>query len=213
VAQFLTPLWAEGRIISSDARPSQCVFCASVTRWKGHYVLIAKENQPTLREDVRLFFSEPPANCRDWRTARTGYFGHGRLEIRELVATTELTDFLGGQEWRRSFASRAPFTKMARRVPRWSMTSPASAQRLLELVRDHWSIENRLHWRRDVTLREDHCRVRKGNAPRVLAVLNSFLLALLDFLGVSNVPQQMRFFDAQPWQAVRLLLDSLLIFI
>src|SRR5437588_12270692 len=88
----------------------------------------------------------------------------------------------------------------------------ASAQRLLELVREHWAIENRLHWRRDVTLREDHCQVRKGTAPRLLAVLNSFLLALLDFLGVGNVPKQMRFFDAQPLQAVRLLLGSLLTF-
>jgi hypothetical protein len=52
----------------------------------------------------------------------------------------------------------------------------------------------------------------KGHAPRVLAVLNSFLLALLDFLDVSNVPQQMRSFDAQPWQTVRLLLGSLLTF-
>jgi len=79
-------------------------------------------------------------------------------------------------------------------------------------VRDHWAIENRLHWRRDVTLREDHCQVRKGDAPRVLAVLNTFLLALMDFLGVSNVPQQMRSFEAHPLQAGRLLLGSLLTF-
>jgi predicted transposase YbfD/YdcC len=44
-------------------------------------------------------------------------------------------------------------------------------------------IENRLHWRRDVTLREDHSQVRKGTAPRILAVLNSFLLALLDLVA------------------------------
>src|SRR5260221_5503328 len=86
----------------------------------------------------------------------------------------------------------------------------ASDQLLLQLVRDHWAIENRLHWRRDVTLREDHCQVRKGDAPRVLAVLNSFLLAVLDFLGVSHVPEQMRFFYAHPLQAVDLLLRSLL---
>jgi hypothetical protein len=65
---------------------------------------------------------------------------------------------------------------------------------------------------RDVTLREDHCQVRKGQAPRILALLNSFLLAMLDFLGVSNVPKQMRLFDAQPLLAVRLLLGSLLTF-
>ena len=75
-----------------------------------------------------------------------------------------------------------------------------------------YTIENRLHYRRDVTLREDACQVRKGEAPRVLAVLNSCLLALLDFLGISNVPSQMRLFAAHPLQAVRLLLGSLLTF-
>ena len=63
-----------------------------------------------------------------------------------------------------------------------------------------------------MTLREDHCQVRKGEAPRILALLNSFLLALLDLFGVSNVPKQMRTFDAQPLLAVRLLLGSLLTF-
>jgi hypothetical protein len=75
-----------------------------------------------------------------------------------------------------------------------------------------YTIENRLHWRRDVMLREDACQVRKGEAPRVLAVLNSFLLALLDWQGVTNVPHQMRIFDARPALAVRLLLGSLLTF-
>jgi Transposase DDE domain len=88
----------------------------------------------------------------------------------------------------------------------------ASAGRLLELVRRHWAIENRLHWRRDVTLREDHSQVRKGNAPQVWAVLNNLILAVLDFLGVQNVPKQMRVFDAQPQRAVRLLFGSLLTF-
>ncbi|HEU5229001.1 MAG TPA: hypothetical protein VFU49_14380 [Ktedonobacteraceae bacterium] len=69
-----------------------------------------------------------------------------------------------------------------------------------------------MHYRRDVTLREDASQVRKGTAPRVQAVLNSFVLALLDFLGVRNVPKQMRLFDAQPLLAVRLLLGSLLTF-
>jgi len=81
-----------------------------------------------------------------------------------------------------------------------------------EFVICDYTIENRLHWRRDVTLREDHCQVHKGQAPRVLAVLNTFLLALMDFLGVSNVPQQMRCFEAHPLLAVRLLLASLLTF-
>jgi hypothetical protein len=63
-----------------------------------------------------------------------------------------------------------------------------------------------------VTLREDHSQVRKGQAPRILALLNTSLLGLLDLFGVSTVPKQMRTFDAQPLLAVRLLLGSLLTF-
>lgn len=61
-----------------------------------------------------------------------------------------------------------------------------------------------------MTLGEDHCQVRKGAVPLVLAVLNNVVLAVFDFLGVGNVPQQMRRLDAQPAQAVRLVLGSLL---
>ena len=85
----------------------------------------------------------------------------------------------------------------------------ADPARVLALTRDQWSIENRLHYRRDVTLGEDACQVRKGSAPHALAVLNSFVLALFDFCGIANVKQQMRRLDAQPLQAVRLLVKSL----
>jgi hypothetical protein len=60
-----------------------------------------------------------------------------------------------------------------------------------------------------VTLREDACQVRKGIAPRTLAVLNSFLLALFDWLGVANAASQMRTFAARPFLALRLLVGSL----
>jgi predicted transposase YbfD/YdcC len=220
VSQFLTPVLVKGRIISADAMHTQHAFCFSVTRWDGDYVLIAKDNQPTLADDLRLFFSEPPHDCRDWRTARTVEKGHGRLEIRELVTSTELNEFLGRQWAGVAQVFRLTRTVYAkgqmRREVVYGITSlspaHANAARLLALVRAHWKIENRLHWRRDVTLHEDHCQVRKGEAPRILALLNSFLLALLDLFGVSNVPRQMRTFDAQPLLAVRLLLGSVLTF-
>ncbi len=220
VSQFLTPVWVKGRIISADALHTQHTFCADVTHGGGYFLLVAKGNQSTLRDDLHLFFSEPPADCQDWRTARTVDKGHGRLEIREVVASTELNGFLTDKWMGVAQVFRLVRTVTKKGKPHeevvYGLTalSPAqaSAEELLALVREHWAIENRRHWRRDVTLREDACQVRKGEAPRVLAVLNSFLLAVLDFLGVSNVPSQMRTFDAQPWQAVRLLLGSLLTF-
>jgi predicted transposase YbfD/YdcC len=220
VAQFLTAIWVKGRLISADALHTQHAFCTHVDAGGSFYLLIAKGNQSTLHDDLQLFFSEPPADCRDWRRARTCNKGHGRLEIRELIASTELNEFLASewtgvqQVFRLTRTVHQQDTSRQEVVYGLTNLPPAraSAAYLLAREREHWAIENRLHWRRDVTLREDHCQVRKGMAPRVLALLNSFLLAVLDFLGVGNVPKQMRVFDAQPLLAVRLLLGSLLTF-
>lgn len=76
-------------------------------------------------------------------------------------------------------------------------------------LRDHWAIENRLHWRRDVTLREDHSQVRTTGKPEALAALNNVVLALMDWLGIHNVPEQMRIFNAFPKLALALLLGPL----
>ncbi len=81
--------------------------------------------------------------------------------------------------------------------------------RLLELNQKHWSIENRLHYRRDVTLGEDYCQVRNNGAPQSLAALNGGVLAFMDWLGVTNVAVQMRHFCAQPQEILQLLLGKL----
>ena len=217
ISEFLVPVWVKGRIISADALHTQRAFCTSVVAAGGDYLLFAKGNQPCLHDALQLFFRDPPLDCRDWREAETVDKGHGRLEVRHLQASNELTDFLA-LEW----TGVGQVFRLRRRVGKalictqeyvYGLTSlspaQASPERLLALIRGHWAIENRLHWRRDVTLREDHCQVRKGTAPRVLAVLNSFLLGLLDLLGVSNVAKQMRLFGARPLQAVQLLLGRL----
>ena len=79
---------------------------------------------------------------------------------------------------------------------------------MLALVRDHWAIENRLHWRRDVTLGEDACQTRTGSPPSLLAQINSAVLRLMDRMGVRTVPRQMRFFDAEYDQALDLVLTG-----
>jgi len=85
----------------------------------------------------------------------------------------------------------------------------ASPQAIATFLRDHWAIENRLHWRRDVTLHEDQSQVRSTGKPPVLAALNNIVLALMDWLGVCNVPEQMRIFAAFPQLALALLLGPL----
>lgn len=85
----------------------------------------------------------------------------------------------------------------------------ASPEAIATFLRHHWAIENRLHWRRDVTLREDHSQVRTTGKPEALAALNNVVLALMDWLGVHNVPEQMRIFQAFPALALALLLGPL----
>ena len=79
---------------------------------------------------------------------------------------------------------------------------------MLSLVRDHWAIENTLHYRRDGSLGEDACQTRTGPVPSLLAQLNSAVLSLMDRVGVGNVARQMRYFDAHPEQALALLLTG-----
>ena len=86
----------------------------------------------------------------------------------------------------------------------------ANASRLLALQHAHWRIENRLHYRRDVTLGEDACQVRMSGAPQALAALNGGVLALMDWLQVFNVASQMRHLCAHPEDALQLLFCKLL---
>jgi hypothetical protein len=79
---------------------------------------------------------------------------------------------------------------------------------MLTFMRAHWAIENRLHWRRDVSLGEDACQTRTGLVSTLLAQLNSTVLSLMDRAGVHNVARQMRFFDAHPEQALALVLSG-----
>ena len=217
VKEFLTPLLLQGRVISADALYTQKSFCQEVIAAGGNYLLFVKRNQPTLHEDLRLFFQEPPLDCVDWRADIMAEKGHGRLTTRLIRVSTELNDFLA-REWHEvgqvfCLRRRVEYPLKCTQEYVYGITSLTPKQadtfRLLELIREQWSIENRLHYRRDVTLAEDACQVRKGTAPHTLAVLNSFVLALLDFYEVSNAKQHMRRFDAQPLLAVRLLIKSL----
>lgn len=72
-------------------------------------------------------------------------------------------------------------------------------------MRGHWGIENGLHYRRDETLREDRCRLT-GQGAHVMAIINNLVLGLLLRRGVVNVPDARRYYDANPEEAVKLLL-------
>jgi predicted transposase YbfD/YdcC len=86
----------------------------------------------------------------------------------------------------------------------WTSLLPqrCSPRRLLQVIRAHWAVENRLHWRRDVTLGEDRCGVRCPPVAHMLAVLNTLVLSLMDQHRVANVARQIRRFASYPDEAL-----------
>jgi predicted transposase YbfD/YdcC len=81
----------------------------------------------------------------------------------------------------------------------------ADAGRLLGLVRDHWQIENGLHYVREVTLGEDACRVRKGAAPQVLAALRNTVVHLLADVESESRPAAIEYLQTRPEEAKQLI--------
>lgn len=117
--------------------------------------------------------------------------GHGRLEKRVLIASNELREYcqreLGWSTVQQvirldRFVTHLSTGQQTHEVV-YAITSlspqQADAATLLRYWREHWGIENRLHWVRDVVMHEDASRVRKGSAPQALAALRNAALSLM----------------------------------
>lgn len=124
--------------------------------------------------------------------------GHGRRERRTLEATTALNDYLdwpGVAQVGRIESEVARGGKTSREVRYFITSAPrsrAGADRLLVWARGHWSVENRSHYVRDVSLGEDASRIRKGSGPEVMAALRNLAIGLLRSTGVGNIAEAMR---------------------
>ena len=81
----------------------------------------------------------------------------------------------------------------------------ASAADLLQYVRGHWEIENRIHYVRDVTFDEDRSQVRRGSGPQMMASLRNIAISLLRMAGVTNIASATRHLDRRSEKALRLL--------
>jgi len=82
----------------------------------------------------------------------------------------------------------------------------ADATHMLSLIRAYWATENRSHYVRDVTHREDHAQIRTGAAPQAIAICRNLVLALIRRVGASNIAENLRTFAARPRTAVTLVL-------
>ena len=181
-----------------------------------------KENQPQMGEDLATLFAGEktvkgfsPAT-KDFRTVQTVEKAHGRIERRTLTASSELKGYGDWPYAEQVFKLERHFTRVADGQVMHEVVSgvtsltarEANATRLLELGRGHWGIENRLHYRRDQTMREDWSHGRMGRAPQAMAGINNLVLGLIDQQDFRSVPEARRHYAANLDQALDLIIQS-----
>jgi predicted transposase YbfD/YdcC len=218
--RLLKAIDLRGKIVTGDAMFAQRELSRQVIEAGGNYVWSVKENQPGLRADIEALFEieegqtalKPMAN--DLRRAETTDKEHGRLEQRRITTSSLLA---GRVDWpglaqvfriEREVEEMTTGKKHCETVHGVTSLSAerADAGRLLGMVRKHWMIENGLHYRRDWTLREDYCRLRRGEAALALAVINNLIVGLAHRQGFRYLPDARRKYDAQPLDGLKLIL-------
>jgi predicted transposase YbfD/YdcC len=213
IEDLLDVLMLSGRIVTVDALNTQRFIAQTILDWDADYVMLVKENHPELLADIELLFQHLTVVSDTLTRAESVSAGHGRIERRQLVASTALADYLPWpglqQVFRLQRTVTVKKTGQQRHEVVYGMTSlaapKADAARLLRLVRCHWHIENKSHWVRDVTFDEDRSQVRRGAIPQVMAAVRNLAIGLMRLRGHKNIAAATRRFAAQPWAALALL--------
>jgi predicted transposase YbfD/YdcC len=208
IHEALENLVLEGRVFTMDALNTQRKTAKTIIDGGGDYVMIVKDNQPKLLDEVKTAFHGPSSHLLE--KSQTLDLGHGRIEERSLTSSDELSGYSDwpGLEQVFQLTRKAIITKTekVREETVYGVTSLSPEQAdsgcLLELVRSHWHIENRSYWVRDVTFGEDHSQVRSGNIPQVMAAIRNLVIGLMRWLGHTNIAAACRYFAARPWDAL-----------
>jgi len=215
VAQALLPcLPLAGRVCTADALHTHKEFMQGVAALGGKTVLTVKNNQPTLYADLATYFADPHASFLQDATLD---LHRGRIEKRNIRVSTEMNAYL--KDWPLvEQVAELTRTVTVRKTGKTSQEvvylitpltpTEASPQRLLMLVRGHWSIENSSHYVRDVTFGEDRSRFRTGCAPQILATLRNLAITLIHRSGSSQIASARRHFASHPRDAFDLLLPK-----
>lgn len=208
--ELLSEIDLKDRVVTFDALHTQRKTAEQVLNQGGDYFMVVKENQPGLYADIKLLFEDPPPGERFGHVLTSGRHGD-RYEERELWSSTGLNSYLDwpkvGQVCRRECrVTQKGQTSVEVRYAVTSLSSArATASELESIWRGHWSIENRLHWQRDVVLGEDLSQVRTGSAPEVMAALRNLTLGLLRLAQAENVAATLRRNARYPHEALALM--------
>ncbi len=192
IPQLLDVLELKGCIVTIDAMGCQTAIAEKIIQKKADYILALKGNQGNLHVEVTDFFET--ALAADFKHVQYDYFeendaGHGRIEFRQGWAIKPSADsFPSFKKWpdlkslimiksRREF--KDGLTKDTEDTRFYIASIEPNAEKTLTAVRQHWGIENKLHWTLDMTFREDESRIRTEASPENFAIMRHIALNLI----------------------------------
>jgi predicted transposase YbfD/YdcC len=183
VPELLKMLSLKGTIVTADALNCQRAIAQQIVDQGGDYALALKGNQGTLHADVRLHLDDPASNVTTAKPAVDA--DHGRIETRAATVSTDIGWLQKDHDWPglkaigKIVRIRETPAKTTTETAYYLLSTPLSPDRLNEVVRSHWAVENQLHWRLDVIMNEDQDRTRLGNGPNNLAVLRHLAINVM----------------------------------
>jgi len=157
-----------------------------------------------------------PTRSRSHVQASTTDRRRGRLEGRQIKGSQELTAYLCPRwphlqqvaEVTRTVTCKGKTAQEVSYLITDLTPQQASPQRLLQVNRGHWHIENRLHYVRDVDFGEDRSCLRSGNAPQVMAAARNLVITLIHRFGSAQIAASRRYFAYHPEQALAFLVQN-----
>lgn len=167
-----------------------------VTERRAHYHFTVKGNQPTLHQDIARYFQDRQAP----NFVTVDPPDHGRIETRKIWTTTALNGYLNFPHVGQAYAIERHTLDKKTGKPSYDIAycitsrppDEANAQRLLNVNRGHWCIENSCHHILDWNYDEDRSRIRTGHGPENITRLRRFAITLIKSKAVRNVAQKMR---------------------
>ena len=198
IPELLRVLQVRGCIVTIDAMGCQKRIAKAITERGGDYVLAVKKNQGRLYEEVKQLFGY--GQSIEYKDTKHDYHetvgkGHGRIETRRCW-TIDDRDYLlymrDRERWQdiRSIAKVVGERRIGDKVSvetRYYISSlECNAEMILHAVRNHWTIENSLHWVLDIAFREDESRIRNGNGAESFAILRRIAVSLLKQEGTAK---------------------------
>jgi predicted transposase YbfD/YdcC len=194
IPKLLDMLAIEGAVVTIDAMGCQRAIAQKIIDKKADYILALKGNQGSLRDDVNLFVAEQKASVFSNTTItrhQTVDGDHGRIETRDITVIHDI----GWLQERHNWPAMAGvvMVESARVIPgptrdvdkieretRFYITSLGlTAILVAPLIRDHWAVENSLHWILDMVFPDDECRLRTDNPPANFTTLKHMAFNLI----------------------------------